>query len=522
MPSTDGVGTSDVVIIGAGSAGAVLASRLTEDAARTVTLIEAGPNYTAGDTVWHLRTKQMNPAMDTAHHPEYFWMGFTASRSAHQEREFYFRGRGVGGSSAINGGVAYRPSPEDFENWVDAGCKGWSWQDVLPYFIKMEDDEMFGDEPYHGRGGPIPVGREPVEGWSGYEIAFRDATESLGYPWQPDTNAPDQTGVGYYPFNFRNEERVSTNVGYLEPARGRANLELRCGALVDRLLFDGDRAVGVRLVGGDGPEDVFGGEILLCAGTAGSAGILMRSGIGHAQHLRELGVPVRADLPVGDNVQDHANVSVGFALQPGLAQGSYRPSVCLRYTTGLGGGGRNDAFIGASGPWGEDAQVGSLMAWLNQPFSQGTLRLVSADPSIDPVADINLLADERDRIRSRDIIRHVFELFHQPAIEKVAVPGTGRIGRTVPVEEVEQWSDGELEAFAHKVVRDVAHMTGTCRMGDPADTRTVVDPQCRVLGTEGLRVIDASVIPLLTRANTNFPTIMMAERMADVMRGAAF
>jgi len=507
------------VVIGAGSAGAILASRLSEDATTHVTLLESGPDYRSADTIEAIRAVAMSPSLVVENLPDYFWLDLQARRSAEQEAGFYWRGKGVGGSSAINGQVAFRPPPEDFADWVELGCAGWDWDSVLPYFIRFENDLMFGNAPYHGTTGPIPVTRATEGQWSALDRAFRVAAERDGHFWAPDINAPVGTGCGYYPYNSLDGRRVSTNDGYLEPARGRDNLNVRAGVLVDHLLFDGDRAIGVRILDADGGvEEVYADQIVLAAGAVGSAAILMRSGIGPSEHLRDLGVSVRADLPVGDNVQDHANVSMRFMMEPSGDQGLYRPVCCVRFSTGLEGRGRNDAFIGASGPFEPDLQMGAMMAWLNQCFSQGALRLSSVDPRVDPSIDINLLADPSDRAAARVVLRRVAGLTHDPAFEGIVVSEPAAADGT-PVSTIERMSDAEVEAWLPSVVRDVSHLSGTCRMGDPDDRTTVVDPQCRVLGFEALRVIDAAVFPRICRSNLGFPTMMLAERMADVLRG---
>jgi choline dehydrogenase len=510
----------DYVVVGAGSAGAVLAGRLTEDPATEVLLVEAGLDYRSADTVEALRSTAMSPSLDIDNLRDYYWVNLTARRNIHQSFEFYWQGKGVGGSSAINGQVAFRPPPDDFDEWEKAGCVGWGWDDVLPYFIRLEDDEMFGDEPHHGRGGPVPIVREPVENWSALDLAFRDIVLDRGFAWEPDTNAPGSSGCGYYPYNSRDGVRVSTNDAYLEPARDRPNLTIRPHVVADRILFEGERAIGVHLVGPDGPEDVFADTVILSGGTVGSASVLLRSGIGSPEHLQELGIDVLVDLPVGAAVQDHANVNLRFDLNPALAQGAYRPVCCARYTTGLGGGGRNDAFVGACGPFGLEVQMGGATAWLNQPFSLGSLRLLSPDPLTDAVVDINLLGDERDRVRMRHLLATLCELVHHPRLSRV-LAGTARArdGTTLP--EIERMSEPEVDLWTQRVVRDVAHLVGSCRMGAGDDPSAVVDPDCSVLGVEGLRVIDASVFPAIPRANTNLAVIMLAERMADVLRAGA-
>jgi choline dehydrogenase len=335
--------------------------------------------------------------------------------------------------------------------------------------------------------------------------------------WTPDVNAPRTSGCGPYPYNSRNGVRVSTNDAYLEPARARPNLTIRGGALVDRVSFDGTRAVGVRFIDGDGPSELRAALVLLCAGAVGSPSVLLRSGIGPADHLRELAIPVVAALPVGTRVQDHANVALSFDMLPGGAQGAYRPACCGRFTTGVGDGDVDDGFIAACGPFDAEEQRGGVTAWLNQVFSRGSLRLPSAHPTVSATLHLNLLVDERDRIRFRHILRDLCDLLRSASIQSViASEPQARDGTALT--DIERMSDAELDRWASAVVRDVAHLVASCPMGSPEDPGTVVDADCRVQGVEGLRVIDASVFPSVPRANTNLSTMMLAERMADTLR----
>jgi choline dehydrogenase len=497
---------ADVAVVGAGSAGAVLAARLSEDSSMHVVLIEAGADYTSAETIDAIRSTAMSPSLEIDALGDYYWLGLRARRTPQQAYELYWQGRGVGGSSAVNGQVALRPPAEDFDAWEKAGCAGWGWDDVLPYFVRLEDDEQFGDEPFHGCEGPVPIRRASVDGWSGLDLAFRDVLLDAGLPWTPDMNAPGATGCGPYPCNSRGGVRVSANDAYLEPARGRPNLDIRPHALADRVLFEGSRAVGVRVVGADGVDDVFAGVVVLSAGAAGSAAILLRSGIGPAGPLH--------DLPVGRGIQDHANVAVSFGLDPSLPLGQLRPVCAARFTADPTGVERDDAFVAACGPFGADDLTGGVTAWLNQPYSRGALQLVSPDPTTDPVIDLNLLGEERDRTRFRHILRTQCEWIRSLQGAGV-IAGTPKARDGTMVSDIERMSDDKLDRWAVGVVRDVAHLVGSCRMGDPDDPTTVVDPYCRVLGVEGLSVVDASVFPFVPRANTNLTAIMLAERMAD-------
>jgi choline dehydrogenase-like flavoprotein len=418
----------------------------------------------------------------------------------------YSRGRGLGGSSIVNGLCAIRGVPEDYDGWAAGGATGWSWDDVLPAFNRLEDDHDFGDRPYHGSGGPIPVYREPLEGWGGVDEALCDAALDAGYGWQEDHNAPDATGVSAFAMNIRDGRRVSTNDGYLDPVRDeRPNLHIVGHAQVDRLLTDpagSDRVVGVTCIDGREFRVHPGGEVILAAGAVHTPTILMRSGIGPADQLRRAGVDVRVELPVGQNLQDHAIVFVNLPVRES-AQHSVgdRPTNCVvRYGTQHPAAGPNDVLLLASNHnyWFNNPDAG-IGIQLNQCFSRGRLELLSADPLADPDIDLGILDDERDLARMAEAVERVGELLGHRAFAAIAT-GPPQLPRR----------DELLQA-----VKDVMHICGTARMGAPDDPRTVVDPDCRVLGTEGLRVVDASVIPDIPRANTNLTVIMIAEHMAE-------
>ncbi len=508
----------DYVIVGAGSAGAVLAARLSADPAVQVALIEAGPDYLSAQTPEAIRSPNPHTVITGEALAPYRWDTLTSRRTRAQEHRTYWRGRGVGGSSAINGQIAIRGVPEDYDDWAAAGCEGWSFAEVLPAFNRLETDLTYGAEAYHGDAGPIPIYRAPVSRWGAVDQAVAEAALSAGHPWAADHNAPGTAGVSPYAINNRDGVRVSTNDGYLEPSRGRNNLAVFGEAHVDRVLFDGARAVGVRVRIRGGWQEIRGGTVILSAGAVHSPAILLRSGVGPADHLRGLDIAVTADLPVGEGFQDHPAMFLPVRLEPAAQPppGFRHTNCCVRYSSGLAGAGPNDMMIVAMNRFGDslgqhlaaDAEpmFGLIGVWVNQCLSRGTVRLASADPFAQPIVEENMLDDPSDVVRLRDGVRRLLALRHHSAVAAIGKPMWTL---------ADDASDAEIDAFALANCGDTQHATSTCAMGAADAGTTVVDTDCRVLGLEGLRVIDASVMPSVVRANTHLTTVMIAERMAE-------
>ena len=506
----------DVIIVGGGSAGCALAARLSEDPTRSVLLIEAGPDYPdferLPDELKYGYSKDP-AAVDAPHN----W-SFVGAATPHQTEPMPVpRGRVMGGSSAINGQAFLRGLPEDYDNWASWGNDEWSYLKVLPYFRKLETDLTTKDD-FHGSDGPIPVRSPRREEWLPFTEAFHRACIAAGFPEHPDMNNPDSTGVSPKIENTVDGVRMSTALTYIDPVRHRINLTIRDKVLATRVVFDGNRATGIELESGGERFTVEGEEIILSAGAVASPHLLMLSGVGPASHLDRFGIPVLRDLPgVGQNMRDHPCVVVRLEAKEGYAVDPEGPRLqtFLRYTA-EGSSYRNDMLITAACHSGDvrrrmDApqQTGvALICCLYLAMGAGELRLASADPHVQPDMDYRYLENPWDRQRMRDAVRLCSRLLdHQALGDMVAGPITPTLEETA--------SDDALDTWLLKNVRTSYHVSATCKMGPESETMAVVDQYCRVHGTEGLRVIDASVMPDCIRANTNATAIMIAERAAD-------
>jgi choline dehydrogenase len=514
----------DYVIVGAGSAGCVLASRLTEDPDVSVLLIEAGPPDSSENIHVPLAFPQLL-------HSQLDWDYSTLPEPFADRRRIHLpRGKTLGGSSSINWMVYIRGHRADYDEWRDGGCEGWGYEDLLPYFKRSEDNER-GASQYHGAGGPMAVSdgrsRNPMT------EAFLEACDQAGQRRNEDFNGTEQDGFGRYQVTQGDGRRCSTAVGYLRPAGSRPNLTVETFLQVHRLLFEGDRAVGVQAERlGELHEFRAEREVILCGGAYNSPQLLMLSGIGPAELLTMLQIPVVADLPaVGENLQDHPGsgwlwthdepVSLLTAMNDeNLELFSSEGSGPLT-SNGVETGGflrsreelpAPDLQFHVAGAMLVDEPIYehgiTIAAYPAKPVSRGTVTLRSPDPTVAPFILHNYYSEDSDLQTVMHGLRVASEIADQPAL----APYTVR-----PYDPPASDSEEDLRAYVRRHTYTTFHPVGTCRMG--SDAEAVVDTELRVQGVQGLRVIDASIMPSIVRGNTNAATIAIAERAADVIRG---
>ncbi|HYB11189.1 MAG TPA: GMC family oxidoreductase N-terminal domain-containing protein [Alphaproteobacteria bacterium] len=567
----------DYVIVGGGSAGCVLANRLSGDPQITVALLEAGV-----DTPPEHISEQIYALPFLPHYFEeaYYWTEIEAyldpignhplaeiATSMRPRR--YEQARVMGGGSTVNGQIAIRGLPSDYDEWEALGAKGWSYRECLPFLRKLERDLDF-DGPYHGKEGPIPIHRTFPGDWGGLSLAFRETFQRKGFVYFDDCHA--NFGDGCFPFPKNNVygHRVSAALAYLDSAtRLRKNLHIAPNCFVEQIEFERTRAVAVRASRGRERERIEGREIIVSSGALHSPALLMRSGIGPAEHLREHGISVVADRPgVGSNLQEHPLLGIGLHIKP---EGRLRPSLrnnfllCMRFSSGYPDCPSQDMKLSVSNrfAWSKIGfQLGTIQFGPNKAFSRGIVRLRSSDPREEPLIAFNLLSDPRDLQRTIDAVRFVHEALNtSPAKDMIfsAFPGiyadlqrnlTTKSRRNKLLTDAAAWLldvGGPAREFAMRnfiakakytldeLMRDERlmiewirsgvqgdwHACGTCKIGALSDRMAVVGPDARVHGIESLRVADASIMPTVPCANTNISTIMIGEKIADaILKGA--
>lgn len=525
----------DYVIVGAGTAGCVLANRLSSDPRVRVMLLEAGGSDR------HPFVQAPVGFLKTFQDPQFNWCFSTAPGKGVDGRSIFFpRGKLLGGSSSINGHLYVRGQARDYDTWAQLGNRGWGYDDVLPYF-KRAEDRSSGADAFHGSGGPQHVSdiheRHPICD------AFIDGADSLGVPRNADYNGASQEGVAYYQRTIRNGVRHSAATGFLHPISHRPNLEVATHAHVERVLFDGLRASGLRYRHHGRPKEVAARrEVILAAGAVGSPHILQISGVGNPDHLRRIGVSVIHALPtVGEGLRDHYAVRVvNRVKQPiTLNERARGPrllwEIAKWYATGKGLLAFSPAHVGAFVRSSENLEdpdlqfvftpasysvgvVGKLQkvpgmtigVWQMRPNSAGHVRALTPDPYDAPEIQPNYLVDEADQQAVIQGLKWCRKLLSSDALEVYRGP------ETLPGPDVQK--DEDLLAYARSHGATVYHAIGTCRMG--VDDGAVVDPQLRVRGVRNLRVVDASVMPTMVSANTNAATMMIAEKASDLIAAA--
>ena len=485
---------NDVIVVGAGAAGCVVAARLAESGTRSVLLLEAGAD---------LGVNLPDLVRDGWHMTRDFDWGYSSEPDEAGAVQKLRRVKLLGGTSLITR-FALRGSPADYAEWVALGNPGWGFEDLLPYFRRIETDLDYGDQPWHGDSGPIPVGRYRDLELTDIHAAGLRGLQAAGFPLLADHNRPGAVGAGPMPMSSREGIRVTTSDAYLAAARAKKNLTIRPDAVVSSVVFAGTTAAGVHLADG---TRLAAGCVVLCAGTYGSPSILMRSGVGPAEHLRSVGIPIRIDIRgVGANLADHPALDLDCGYHGPARAAPLLHTVATFHSSGRPASAPPDLMFWIADPSPpEDAEQFGIGVVLLKPQSRGTVRLRSADPSDAPRINLPHFKDPYDLERLIEGYRRARD-----------VAGHSEIRRLSDGQPAPEIRDGaELKRTIRQSSYSVPHVVGTCSMGSSPDAGAVVDTSGRVHGTEGLFLADASIMPTVPSGFTHLPTIVIAEKVAE-------